>query len=160
VTKDECQQWRARVCEYRALIRWAEKAGCLDVLASAHQTPITRDDAYALIDQLRYVGDDRVAVDIHFRGRRGRATAPRVSSCDPYRLTLPAGEPGVGFARLRVGIVLHELAHVLDHYARTTSAPPGHRLLSLHRMNHQAGFRARFRELLMAWESRADAVAA
>jgi hypothetical protein len=72
-------------------------------LQRAHATPITRDAAAALVEQIV------PGAAVVFRGKKGKANR------DAHRVTLPARE-GLrtdGAPYLRLGIVLHECAHML-----------------------------------------------
>lgn len=77
-------------------------------LIEAHLTPCTEDQASAIFNGLKGI----MQVDLkfgrrsgicHFNGKTGR-----------YLISLPPAKTG----RLRVGIVIHELAHVFDHTKR------------------------------------------
>lgn len=103
---------RYRVCEYASVVKRASDEGWLASLVWAHLTPCSRGQALA---HMREAG---ALVDVFFRSQRGRAHAPRGSRTD-YAISLPP-EPGVGFGRLRVGLVLHEAAHVIDRRASGT----------------------------------------
>jgi len=74
-------------------------------LQSAHQTPCTQEAAQKIVGIVDDLHDIEVSV-VRFRERAcGRAYYNRA-------LSLPA-TPGAGFGCLRVGIVLHELAHLV-----------------------------------------------
>lgn len=138
----EIVQASKRLAEYRALVRHFDAAGMFDTLERAHTTPITREAARDLVES--YGIECRIGI----RTKRGRAYVPTKRN-RRYAVTLPF-DPGAGFRRLRVGLVLHEIAHVLDHRKRFASGWNANRRV---RMNHGIGFRARFSELLKAWNA-------
>jgi hypothetical protein len=145
MTARECR----RLGEYPTIVRWAMAYGCYATLRRAHETPITQREAVRLIYAFR-----RQPIDIAFRGKRGRASQPNANMerrTAEYRITLPP-EPGRCWGNLRVGIVLHELAHVIDHERRRSTAGWPSKV----RHNHGAGFRNRFAELLKAWAAAAQ----
>ena len=77
-----------------------------DLLEMLHSTPCTQSEAIAMIESIAKQYGISVSA-IRFReGSRGRAYYKKFS------ITLPA-TPGSGFGRLRIGIVLHEIAHLI-----------------------------------------------
>lgn len=126
----------ARLAEYRAIVRWFDAAGLYPLLERAHTTEITREAARDLVES------HGIECRIGIRTKRGRAYRP--NRHHGYAVTLPF-DPGVGFRRLRVGLVLHEIAHVIDHRKRAAI------YTTRQNMNHGLGFRLRFAELLKGW---------
>lgn len=140
-----------RICEYRSIVRHFDRAGMFELLERAHSTPMEIEAARALVES------HGIECRITRRTKRGRAYPPKAGR-KRYAVTLPL-EPGIGYKRLRVGIVLHEIAHVLDHRRRCAEFPrvsvmggPFRGRVSDHvKMNHAIGFRKRFAELLRQW---------
>lgn len=102
------------IVEYTTVQAAAADEGWLHALLDAHLTPCAETDARRLCS---WVGLGHIP--IRFTNRRGRARFSRRG----YGISLPS-TPGTGFAKLRVGLVLHEAAHVLD---RMESGTFGHR---------------------------------
>ena len=76
------------------------------LLKQLHETACTQEEALSIVKTVSHQYGITVSV-VRFReGVRGRAY------CKTFALSLPA-TPGAGFGRLRVGIVLHELAHLI-----------------------------------------------
>lgn len=100
--------------EYQRVSEWSTQ---YFRLSQAHSTPITRENAYELIKKLalRYSIKNLLVEWIagRFKGRGGKKKGR------PF-VQLPT-EAGSGVGYLRVGLVLHEFAHVI----RETSANPG-----------------------------------
>lgn len=78
----------------------------LALLLSAHETPCNQDEAKALIETVARKYGLQVSAVRFKEGVRGWAYYKSQS------LSLPASA-GKGFGRLRVGIVLHEIAHLI-----------------------------------------------
>jgi hypothetical protein len=109
------------------VLRAAEREGWLLPLLDAHFTPCDQGDAVRLMAWL----DTRLALTrLRWTNRRGRAS----HRDGRYTISLPRTS-GTGFAKLRVGLVLHEAAHVLDR-------------MSSGRFGHQATFRQVLRTLV------------
>lgn len=118
------------VCEYPTILRAAENEGWLNVLIESHLTPCSQEEARRLLDRS---GCRFVTTRFNMRPRaRGRFNPPK--NGQGLSLSLP-GRPGSRFGFLRVGIVLHEAAHLLDYRKRIKT-------------NHQPSFQREFRSLL------------
>lgn len=105
--------------------RVSQRSSVKHLLRRAHRQPITVDEAKRLISQvlLRYgIMEDRVR-QVWRAGGRGKVVH-RNSTLMPWQCTLtlpntPLTTPDKPVGQLRVGLVLHELAHILeywDHY--------------------------------------------
>jgi len=99
---------RAIAGEYAGVYRQSAQKS---LLAKAHTTPIAREDAVALMTLLTANLNDNRRVRVQFnRGSRGRWNPTAMQITLPSE---PLARPGAGAGYLRVGIVLHELAHAL-----------------------------------------------
>ena len=108
--------------EYQRVAQWSSRK---DLLEKAHSTPCTMVQAKALLDILSK--ENGVRVHIRWRSGMGRGRA----YCQSGMISLPTrvlqrGEQGRA-CKLRVGLVLHEPAHIVAgprhahdrHYVRT-----------------------------------------
>lgn len=98
--------------EYETVLRQAGDGGWLAPLIHAHATPCTVQRATTLIRGLPKLPRD-MALDFRPSTKRhcGRAFFNRDTK--KYRILLPS-VAGTGWGRLRVGLVLHEAAHIWD----------------------------------------------
>lgn len=92
--------------EYSSILTAAAREGWLDDLVEAHATPCTQDQALTILRSLEMPQ----AMPIRFASRSGRVGRKH----GRYRMSLPQNSGG-RFNGLRVGIVIHEAAHILDH---------------------------------------------
>jgi hypothetical protein len=104
--------------EYIGVSRELWRRGVGHLATAAHQMPVTPDEAQSLIRQYC-----PTAFFSGFRGNRGRAYRP--SGLRAARITLPAarGNRSDGVPFLRLGIVLHEIAHIRT-YRNYRRVPP------------------------------------
>lgn len=105
-----------RVPEYRGVMRQAWEAGWLSDLIKVHQIPCTKDEALRIFGSLHI---PRLTVAFSNRNTRGWAGIRK--GHDHIRLPGVIGTRG---RRLRVGLVLHEAAHILAR--RRTGKSEGH----------------------------------
>jgi hypothetical protein len=98
------QAWHY-VPEYRSIIACAGRGGWLAPLIEVHSLPCTRLEAMRVLDVLDLDGVART-----WRSCRGRAYHTNKAG---YRISLPTN-PGARCGHLRVGLVLHEAAHIWD----------------------------------------------
>lgn len=97
--------------EYDCVVRHAACNGWLSKLIWMHAKGVTQDEARSLVQRL-------AGVPVKFGSRSGRAYSK------PYRVSLPR-IPGGRLGQLRLGIVVHEAAHIIDH---RKTGKFGHRL--------------------------------
>lgn len=90
--------------EYESVLRRAAQMGCLGTLLEAHLTSCTPVQAANLLARLK-LPDDLILRFGNFRGQASYFPRKR-----KYMISLPVERTG----RLRVGIVLHEAAHLID----------------------------------------------
>jgi len=127
-----------RRAEYEGVLRRAGEKHFLHHLIESHATLCTPEQAQAILDRLqRFCSMPETA--LIFGSRRGHAYAPNTRNRLPYRISLPRPETG----RLRVGLVLHEAAHVFDHARRK-------------KMGHGWGFIHALEPLLTSFNWRLD----
>jgi len=102
--------------EYVGVSKELYRRGVGHLAHAAHMLPITPDEAQQIVSDL--LGSN---VSVKFRGYRGRALR------SGKRVTLPAasGVRSDGAPYLRLGIVLHEVAHILTFRKHPHSAPHG-----------------------------------
>lgn len=118
------------VPEYPNVLARAAREGWLRPLIHAHLTECTRVTAEGLLHELSDLPAD---LGLRWRPRtRGRARYHKLQR--RYGITLPT-EPAPSSSRLRIGLVLHEAAHVYDH-------------LTTKRFGHGPTFCRELRELL------------
>lgn len=112
------------VGEYSSILKAASREGWLLPLLAAHWTPCDQDDARRLLAWIRVnaiEGGLPHDLDLRWRNKRGKARFNRRTQ--QYGISLPS-TPGTNYAQLRVGLVLHEAAHVID---RRQTGRFGHR---------------------------------
>lgn len=124
--------WGKGICEYSSILNAAAREGWIGPLAAAHLTPCTREESNALLAAAHLPG-----LRVAWRERSSGRTSRRKGI---FRITLPRdplipGERNHG--SLRVGLVLHEAAHVLGFRQYGT-------------FGHDERFRQLFRHLLIA----------
>lgn len=127
-------RWLRSVAEYTRVLGRAHREGWQAELVEAHATPCDADVARCLLTRIPEIPR---TLNLRFRGRRGRAGYRR----GQYRISLPI-ESGATYGKLRVGVVIHEAAHVV---ARVRHGM---------RMKHGPEFCAVLRELLYATDWR------
>lgn len=94
------------IAEYPTIIARAAKEGWLEPLVASHALPCTRSEAMGLLNVLPLPRNTVV----NFRAGKGRAGRRP----GQYRIGLPT-TPGTRSRTLRVGLVIHEAAHIIDH---------------------------------------------
>ena len=93
--------------EYIQVSRLLRQAGMGPQAVAAHATPITREFAIVLTELI-------TGITPIFRGYRGRANKPNSRHVRGHiSLPAPSGVRYDGVPYLRLGIVLHECAHIL-----------------------------------------------
>jgi hypothetical protein len=122
--------------EYPGVLRRAAAGGWLDDLLIAHFTPCDVAEARGLLAGLDLPVSLRlILLDGVYRGRARYSRRRR-----QYGILLPT-KPGVYPCHLRVGLVLHEAAHIYDHQDRG-------------KFGHGPAFCERLRELVQEWRPR------
>lgn len=100
------------IVEYSSVMKRAGQEGWLADLCAAHATPCTRTQAERILHRLTEVPADARLLWTNKRGKARYSVTKR-----RYGMSLPE-RPGTNFAYLRVGLVLHEAAHIHDHLVR------------------------------------------
>jgi hypothetical protein len=122
--------------EYPSVIAAARREGWVRPLTAAHLTPCTEQDVHRLIAWIRVFriegGLPTADLRVSFRNQRGAARYHRTLKY--FHVGLPR-RPGTYYGYLRAGLVLHELAHVIDH-------------LNYGKMSHHVGYRQVLRGLV------------
>lgn len=121
----------SEIWEYKTVIERATLEGWIEPLFRAHATPCTREQAEALLVGLTTIPPN---TRLNWSNRRGYARYRKKTR--RYSLSYPSC-PGTAFGRLRVGIVLHEAAHIHHHQLEG-------------KLNHSITWRREFRSLVEA----------
>jgi hypothetical protein len=98
-----------RIPEYTRILSAASREAWLTPLIEAHLTPCSEMEARDILRLMSLPRDTKVS----FGSQSGRARFNQ--SARRYGVSLP-NAPGVSFGQLRAGIVLHEGAHIWDHW--------------------------------------------
>lgn len=93
------------VAEYPSILRRAGREGWLNALVTTHLTPCSVTEAKAILIMI-----PGPRCELRFRPGIGKASIKGKR----YRLAFPP-EAGTTFGQLRVGLAIHEAAHILDH---------------------------------------------